>query len=89
MGLENQERIEIVFRVSADVEDSDGDAVVEDFRAAVGALLALPRYADLVSLDDGCTEAYRALPYDDDRHLRVLGDLAQSHWQVRKLEGGS
>lgn len=82
MGRETV-RIEILFSVY-DSQREEDEAVVEDFRAAVGALLALPRYVDVVALDEGCTEAYRALPGDDDRMARVRADLSAADWAVRK-----
>jgi hypothetical protein len=71
----DQVRTEIVMYVSRhnSPQDDADDALVEDFRAAVGALLALPRYADLDALDEGCTEAYRVM--GPDRRTRVRTDL--------------
>lgn len=71
MGRETVD-VRATFNLSGCEREAD-EALVEDFRAAVGALLALPRYAEASLLDEGCTAAYRAM--DPDQRHRVLGDL--------------
>ena len=61
--------IRALFNVSSHAPDEEGDRAVEDIGAAVGALLADPLYEDLNVLDEGCTEAYRAM--DDVQRGRV------------------
>ena len=81
MGRETVE-IRVLFSVSRhnSPQDAADDALVEDFGAAVGALAALPRYADVITLDEGCTEPYRAM--DEAREWRVRADLVAAYAAV-------
>lgn len=67
----DQVRTEIVFYVSRHNSDQDAtdDQAVEDFDAAVGALLEDPQYQDGLCVMEDCTSVYRRM--DDNRRARV------------------
>lgn len=80
MGRETVD-VRAMFTLSNSEREAD-EATVQDFRAAVGALLALPRYADISALDEGCTEAFETM--DDARRYRVRVTLEMAYQAARK-----
>ena len=79
----DQERVEIVFYVSRhnSPQDAADDAVVENFRAAVGALLCLPGYEGLDASSNGCEEAYRDMSVA--RWAKVQSMLLKAYERAR------
>lgn len=65
------ESVEITFSLSDhnSQDDVDDREAMEDFKAAVGALLASPVYADLALEISDCTGSYQAM--NSDRRTRV------------------
>lgn len=67
----DQVRLEIHFYVSRhnSPQDAADDQAVEDFEAAVGALLDVPEYQDGLCAMEDCTSVYRRM--DPERLIRV------------------
>jgi hypothetical protein len=62
-------------------QDAIDDAAVEDFFAAVGALLCDPRYAGLSVYSEGCTETYRDMSVA--QSARVQSMLLKAYERAR------
>lgn len=88
MGYDVEGR-QIFFRLSKhnSPQDAADEQAMEDVQAAVGALLTDPVHADLVAMEGGFVEAYRAVMKDPVARGRVAYLLIQALARVRKGNG--
>ncbi len=80
MGM-TRECVEIYFYVADSTRERDTKAL-EDFRAAVGALLQDHQYEEMIAISGGATDAYHAM--DEHQRGRVWYMINSALLRVRE-----